>query len=75
VLGGLVLGGLVLGGLVLGDVDAGAGVDPLAGLVFVEEDPHAARPAATARPRAAPKISFRAPARLSRMTILSGASA
>jgi hypothetical protein len=57
-----------LGGLVLGVVWAGAGFDAPAGLVFVDEEPQAVKPAATARPRAAPNISFRAANRFSRMT-------
>ena len=60
-----------LGGLVLGVVWAGAGFDAPPGLVFVDEEPQAVKPAATARPRAAPNISFRAANRLSRMNILS----
>jgi hypothetical protein len=60
-----------LGGLVLGVVWAGAGFDAPPELVFVDEVPHAVKPAATARPRAAPNISFRAANRLPRMNILS----
>jgi hypothetical protein len=48
-----------LGGLVLGAVWAGAGFDAPPVLVFVDEEPHAVKPAATARPRAAPNMSFR----------------
>jgi hypothetical protein len=51
----------LLGGWVVGVVWAGAVLAPFAGLLFVDEEPHAAKPAATASPSAAPKISFRAP--------------
>ena len=49
------------GDWVVGVVWAGAGLAPPAGLLFVVEEPHAVKPAATASPRAAPKTSFRAP--------------
>jgi hypothetical protein len=60
-----------LGGLVLGVVWAGAGFEVPPELVFVDEEPQAVRPAATARPRAAPNINFRAAKRFCRMNILS----
>lgn len=60
-----------LGGLVLGVVCAGAVFEAPPGVVFVDEEPQAVKPAATARPRAAPNISFRGANRLSRMNILS----
>jgi hypothetical protein len=60
-----------LGGLVLGVVWAGAVLDAPPGLVFVDEEPHAVKPATTARLRAAPNMSFRGANRLTRMNILS----
>jgi hypothetical protein len=62
----------LLGGCVVGVVCAGAWFVPPAGLSFVDEDPHPVKPAATANATAVPKMSFRAPARLARMTVLSG---
>jgi hypothetical protein len=50
-----------VGDWVVGAVWAGAGLAPPAGLLFVDDEPHAVKPAATATPRAAPKISLRAP--------------
>jgi hypothetical protein len=55
---------------VLGVVDAGAGFEAPPGSVLLEEEPQAVRPAATARPSAAPKISLRGVDRLVRMYIL-----
>ena len=60
-----------LGGLVLGVIWAGAGFEVPPELVFVDEEPQAAKPATTARPRAAPNINFRAAKRFTRMKILS----
>jgi hypothetical protein len=59
-----------LGGLLLGVIWAGAGFEAPPELVFVDDEPQAVKPAATARPRAAPNINFRAAKRFSPMNIL-----